>query len=325
MAYPIKPICEEKDKRTNGTSIIYLQYCYTSGKRTNLNTGIAIQPKFWNKKQSLVKENLPPEFGTAEKVNEEITRQKRLAEDLIKWAAQNNKSPIGEFVKQTYKPDLSLGMLNAGINAIQFNSPVLGKSKLHCNNPIISAGIIPTKPIILPFEAKWEENPMIFPGVPINSPLNGRPWPNVFDQINAYIEDKKGHVSEKTIGISKNVGDHLRQFEQFRKHPITFLSFNYDFYESYKHFLTYDYIQPRKKKAIKGMKRNSISTTIKQLRIFVKDRIKRKVIPPMICLILRMDNYFQVKQDVKGIIETEVARLKRERREAKLRDDENKP
>jgi hypothetical protein len=29
------------------------------------------------------------------------------------------------------------------------------------------------------------------------------------------------------------------------------------------------------------MKRNSISKTIKQLRIFVKDRIKRKIIPPL--------------------------------------------
>jgi len=33
-----------------------------------------------------------------------------------------------------------------------------------------------------------------------------------------------------------------------------------------------------------------------------------------------MDNYFQVKQDVKGIIETEVARLKRERNEAKSKE-----
>ena len=34
MSYPIKPICEAKDKRSDGTSVIYLQYCYASGKRT---------------------------------------------------------------------------------------------------------------------------------------------------------------------------------------------------------------------------------------------------------------------------------------------------
>lgn len=280
MAYPIKPICEEKDKRSNGTSIIYLQYCYTSGKRTNINTGIAIPPKWWNKKQSVVKDNLPAEFGNAEKINEEVTRQKRLLEDLIKWAIQNGKYPLGEFVKETFRPELSLSMLNAGINVMQFNSPNLSKSGLHCHTPA-PAVIVPTKQIILPFECKWVETSMIFPGVPADSPLNRRPWPNVYDQIDAYIEDKKGHVSEKTIGIYKNVGDHLRQFEQFRKLPITFLSFDFDFYENYKHFLTYDYIQPRKKETIKGMKRNSISKTIKQLRIFVKDRIKRKIIPPI--------------------------------------------
>jgi len=45
MAYPIKAVCEAKDKRNNDTSIIYLQYCYTVGKRTFLNTGDSYSPQ----------------------------------------------------------------------------------------------------------------------------------------------------------------------------------------------------------------------------------------------------------------------------------------
>jgi hypothetical protein len=84
MAYPIKPVCEAKDKRTNGTSIIYLQYCYAAGKRSNLNTGIAIPPNYWNKKQSIVKDHLPANFGRTESINEELTRQLRLGHFNIK-------------------------------------------------------------------------------------------------------------------------------------------------------------------------------------------------------------------------------------------------
>jgi len=281
MAYPIKPICEAKDKRSNGTSIIYLQYCYTTGKRTHLNTGIAIPPRWWNKKQSIVSDQLPGDFGRAELINEELTRQLRLAEDLIRWAIKNDKSPLGDFVKETYRPDLSFNDLTTGGNNFQFKASVLPKSKQRCHLPAYPTSIIPTKPIITPLDTNVTGNAMTFPGIPADSPLNGRTWPNVFDQVDAYIKDKRGHVSEKTIQVYKNVGDHLRQFEQFRKQAITFLSFDFDFYENYKHFLTYEYIQPRRKAAIKGMKRNSISKTIKQLRFFVKDRIKRKIIPPI--------------------------------------------
>ena len=281
MSYPIKPICEAKDKRNDGTSVIYLQYCYASGKRTNLNTGLSIPPRFWNKKQEVVSDNLPGEHGSAGLINDEITRQLRLAEDLIKWATQHTKTPLGDFIKKTYRPDLSIHKLNAGITLTQFNLPDLTRSKLVCDQPAYPSAIIPVKQIIFPGNQKDIENPMIFPGIPADSPFNKRPWPNVFDQLDAYMKDKKGHVSDKTIQVYKNVGDHLKQFEEYRKQPITFLSFDFDFYDKYKHFLTHEYVQPRRVKEIKGMKRNSISKTIKQLRIFVKDRIKRKIIPPI--------------------------------------------
>jgi len=48
MLLPLKPICEAKKARRDGTSIIYIQYCYSSEKRTNLNTEIAIPANYWN-------------------------------------------------------------------------------------------------------------------------------------------------------------------------------------------------------------------------------------------------------------------------------------
>jgi hypothetical protein len=132
MSYPIKPICEAKDKRSNGTSVIYLQYCYASGKRTHLNTGLSIPPKFWNKKQEVVSDTLPGEHGSAGLLNDEITRQLRLAEDLIRWATLNTKTPLGDFIKKTYRPDLNIHKLNAGINLAQFKLPDLIAGKLVC-------------------------------------------------------------------------------------------------------------------------------------------------------------------------------------------------
>ena len=250
MSYPIKPICEVKDKRNDGTSVIYLQYCYATGKRTNLNTGLSIPPRFWNKKQEVVIEQLPVEYGSAGLINDEITRQLRLAEDLIRWTTHRTKTPLGDFIKKTYRPDLNIQTLNAGMNCMHFKLPELRKTKRVSDQPFYPSAIIPVKPIIIPGTEKNLHNPMIFPGIPADSPFNKRPWPNVFYQLEAYMKDKKGHVSDKTIQVFENVGDHLKQFEEYRKQQITFLSFDFDFYDKYKHFLTYEYIQPRRIKEI---------------------------------------------------------------------------
>ena len=74
---------------------------------------------------------------------------------------------------------------------------------------------------------------------------------------------------------------HLEAFEEFRKEKITFASLDFQFYEDLVDFLTYHYKHPRRKQDIFGLKVNTIGKTIKQLRIFIKDRIKRKIIPPI--------------------------------------------
>jgi hypothetical protein len=51
-----------------------------------LNTHIAIPPQFWDSHKQRIKDNLPAAYGDYQKLNDEIVRQYRLAEDLIKLA-----------------------------------------------------------------------------------------------------------------------------------------------------------------------------------------------------------------------------------------------
>ena len=57
---PLKFRCDNRKTRRDGTSLIYLQYCFSSDKRTLLNTGIGIPFKFWNPKKQAIQKDLPP-------------------------------------------------------------------------------------------------------------------------------------------------------------------------------------------------------------------------------------------------------------------------
>lgn len=74
---------------------------------------------------------------------------------------------------------------------------------------------------------------------------------------------------------------HLKSFESFRKEPITFDSFDMNFYEDFVKYLTYDIVQLRRKEVIKRLKVNSVGKTIKHLKSFLKDRMRKKIIPFM--------------------------------------------
>jgi hypothetical protein len=73
--------------------------------------------------------------------------------------------------------------------------------------------------------------------------------------------------------------EHLQAFEIYRKEKITFDSFDLDFYESFIDYLSFHYVQRRRKKVIQGLKVNIIGKTIKQLRIFLRNRMRKKIIP----------------------------------------------
>jgi len=75
--------------------------------------------------------------------------------------------------------------------------------------------------------------------------------------------------------------DTLKAFEEFRKKPITFDSFDINFYEEFVEYMTYEHIHRRRKNLVKGFRISTIGKTIKQLRIFLNNRIRRKIIPPI--------------------------------------------
>ena len=111
MRLPVKPI--RGKVRSNGTAIIYFQYCYNwdPDLKTLLNTGIEIPASCWDKQKECITEDLPANFGAVKKSNNELDRQLRLAQDLIKMARDQEVAEIGPYVKEKYCPTLDLAQL----------------------------------------------------------------------------------------------------------------------------------------------------------------------------------------------------------------------
>ena len=68
---PITQLCIPGNIRKNGTSLVFIQYCHNSKKRTLINTGIAIPLKYWNKKSHRVSDAIPADLGEASKLNQQ--------------------------------------------------------------------------------------------------------------------------------------------------------------------------------------------------------------------------------------------------------------
>jgi site-specific recombinase XerD len=230
---PLKPVCERKNMRKDGTALIFIQYCYSAERRTNLNTEIAIPPAFWNKKRLCISNDLPLVYGSAEHLNKEIKRMFRLAEDIIDFTAKRSIVNRGKFVKEAFDPNLDLATLEQNGGKIK---------------------------IVVDAEANKVNLDLYF-------------------QIDDYIISKEKNVSAETIGVFNQMKEQLKAFEIFTGKAINFESFDYDFYERFVDFLSFDYQQRRRKDVIKGLKINTIGKTIKQLRIFLRNRMRKKIIP----------------------------------------------
>jgi hypothetical protein len=234
MLLPLKPICIPKDVRRDGTTLIYLQYCYSGEKRTLLNTEIAIPPNFWNRKKLCVSKELPVCYGCPALLNEELKRMHRIAEDIIFYAIRNKVEEVGNFVKKTFHPHFD---------------PYTLESK-------------EAKKIVDSFKQKE-----------INK--------DFFSQIDEYIESKRRKVCKGMIGVYGQLKGRLKAFEIFRRRPITFDCIDYNFYDDFIEFLTFHYEHKRRQEVHYGLKVNTIGQTIKQFRIFIKDRVRRKIIAPI--------------------------------------------
>ncbi len=73
----------------------------------------------------------------------------------------------------------------------------------------------------------------------------------------------------------------MQAFEIFRGKPITFDSFDFTFYEEFVDYMMYEHVQRRRKEIIKGFRISTVGKIIKQLRIFVRNRMRKKIISPI--------------------------------------------
>lgn len=111
MLLPLKLICELKNVRRDGTSLIYIQYCFSADKRTLLNTQISIHPLYWNKRKSCSSYDLPLLHGDIQQLNDELKRMYRIAEDIVAFAFKKKIEGPLNFVKKTYHPHFDVSTL----------------------------------------------------------------------------------------------------------------------------------------------------------------------------------------------------------------------
>lgn len=234
MGLPIKLICRTNRIHSDGTTTIFIQYCYTATKKILLHTGIKIPPSAWNRKQSCINKQLSVESGNHELLNQELTRLLRIVEDLVVYAAKTNKPNKGVFVKNTFTPSLNTRSLEKEIQEMQHQ------------------------------EIKAKQNKL-----------------NIYYQFDEYILSKQRKVSKATLTVYRNVKSHLHAFEKYRQMEIDFNCLDFSFYEDFVDYLTFEHIHLRRQTVLTGLKLNTIGKTIKHLRGFIKDRIKRKIISPI--------------------------------------------
>jgi integrase len=274
MFLPIKPVCKSGCTRKDGTNLIFIQYCFNSEKRTLLSTEIAIPIKYWNKKSLSVSDTLPSNFGKASELNQQIRNLVRKAEDIIDLGVKYNESDLVSFLKNHFNLQDDISTIESRI--------VIRIDEARKNNPKTNL--------------------------------------DLYFQIDDYIRSKTHKVCPGMLRIYRNMKAHLQAFEEFRKKnflnrpenlrkkkniedskeykslTITFESFDLDFYESFVDFLAYDYVQERSKRLKLGLKVNTIGKTIKQLRIFLNNRMRRKIIPP-----IDLDDYKVLTEEVDSI------------------------
>lgn len=226
MLLPLKLVCPTSKKRRDGTCLVFIQYCRSHDDKTLLNTEIAIPPQYWHKKHNRIIDRMPSTYGNSMRLNEEIHRMFRIAEEIVKYAIAKQLPDPVVFLKQTFKP--------------QFNIIELQKS-VHQD----------VQQLNLDF----------------------------FYQLNDYIESKKRQVTPNMINVFNNLRDTLRAFQNFKKMSITFESIDYNFYETFLDYMLNDHVHRRRKQKIRGFKISTAGKTIKQLRIFLRNRMRKKIIP----------------------------------------------
>ena len=259
MLLPIKPICKSGKIRKDGTNIVFIQYCFNSERRTLLSTGIAIPIKCWNKNSQGVSDLLPASFGKASELNQQIRHLIRKAEDIVDLGIKLKEPDLVEFLKRNFDLKEDFKTIEQRINK-QIEETRKKDPKINLDLYFQIDDYIKSK------------RQKVCPGML-------RIYRNMKEHLQAFEEHRKKEYLKNLLKRHKR--ENIEDTEEFKKLNLTFESFDLNFYESFVDFLSYDYIQRRRKEVIHGLKVNTIGKTIKQLRIFLKNRMRKKIILPI--------------------------------------------
>lgn len=104
---------------------------------------------------------------------------------------------------------------------------------------------------------------------------------DIYEHLDDFIASRERMVTPVMLRIYRNMKTHLEEFEKHRGRRITFDQLDIAFYEQFVGFLTHDYVHKRRKTVIRGLRLNTIGKTVKEFRNFLRDRARKKFIPPV--------------------------------------------
>ena len=226
MKLPITAVCKAAKTRKDGTAVVSIQYCFNSEERAELGSGIAIPPKFWNRKRKCISSGLPERYGASEKLNEKLEHELEKADKIVSLGVNRKQNPL-DFFKQHYNPERSfqdiVNELDIDDNKRFLNDIYLNKDiyfqiddyiktktkKVSKDMPRIYRNM---KDHLLAFEA-FKKKPITFESLDIN-------FYDSFVDFLTYdyvLARRKKH----TVGLKTNtVGKTIKQFKTFLKDRI---------------------------------------------------------------------------------------------------------
>lgn len=134
-----------------------------------------------------------------------------------------------------------------------------------------------------------------------------------FYQFDNYIESKENKVTPGMMKVFKNVKGVLMEFERHRSKKIEFGQIDFNFYEELVDYCLFNHVHRRTKEQIVGMKLSNAGKIIKQLRIFLNNRIRKKIIEAIDLKDFKIldeeaDAIYLNEKEIKQIFEADLSR-----------------
>ena len=85
---------------------------------------------------------------------------------------------------------------------------------------------------------------------------------DIYFQLDEYAKSKENKVSKATLCVYRNIKAHLLAFEVYCKKKISFESFDFNFYEDFVAYLTFEHVHMRRQTTLVGLKLNTIGKTL---------------------------------------------------------------